>query len=100
MCRAWNGVSYQELERLLPLLSVEPQPQYWAIVGQFIYPWVVPSAGTVKLANLVGELHVHQNRKGATLIARMSREPLFPVEQRNVDRAVEWLDVHWRGSRT
>jgi hypothetical protein len=26
----------------------------------------------------------------------MTREPLFLVEQRNVDGAIDWLDDHWR----
>ena len=93
---------YQELERLLPLLSVEARPLYRALVGQFIYPRFVrravcPRCGTVKPPNLVGELHTHQNRKSATFIARMTRVPLYPVRPRDVDDAIVWLDDHWHG---
>jgi hypothetical protein len=87
---------------LLPLLCVEARPLYRALVGQFIYPAFVrravcPRCGTVKPPNLVGELHIHQNRKSATFVARMTREPLFPVAERDVDDAIGWLDDHWRG---
>jgi hypothetical protein len=27
----------------------------------------------------------------------MVRVPLYPVEQREIDGAVGWLDEHWRG---
>jgi hypothetical protein len=52
MCRAWNAPSYQELERLLPLLSVEARPLYRALVGMYVYPRFVrravcPKCGTV-----------------------------------------------------
>jgi hypothetical protein len=102
MCRAWNGVSYQELERLLPVLSVDARPRYRAVVGMYVYPRFVrravcPKFGTVKPPNLVGELHLQQNRKGTACVARMTRVPLYPVEQRDVDDAIMWLDDHWRG---
>jgi lysophospholipase L1-like esterase len=102
MCRAWNGVSYQELERLLPLLCVEARPLYRAVVGQFIQPRFVrravcPRCGTVKPPNLAGELHIHPNRKGTAFVARMTRVPLYPVRECDVDDAIVWLDDHWRG---
>jgi hypothetical protein len=102
MCKAWNHPSYQEIERLLPLLSVAALPLYRAIVGLYVYPRFVrravcPKCGTVKLPNLVGELHIHQNRKTATFIARMTRLPLYRVRPRDVDDAIVWLDDHWRG---
>jgi hypothetical protein len=102
MCRAWNAPSYQELERLLPILSVDARPLYRAVVGMFVYPRFVrravcPKCGTVKPPNLVGELHVHQNRKGTAFVARMTRLPLYPVRVCDVDAAIVWLDEHWRG---
>jgi hypothetical protein len=101
MCRAWNGVSYQELERLLLLLSADARPLYRAVVGLYVYPRFVRRAVCPKAVpskpTLVGELHFHQNRKSATFIARMVRVPLYPVEQRDVDAAIVWLDEHWRG---
>lgn len=27
----------------------------------------------------------------------MVRQPLYPVEQGDVDNAIGWLDDHWRG---
>lgn len=71
-------------------------------MGQFIYPRFVrpavcPKCGTVKPPNLVGELHMHQNRKGTAFIARMARVPLYPVRQIDVDDAIVWLDDHWQG---
>jgi hypothetical protein len=53
--------------------------------------------GTVKPPNLVGEIHLHSNRKSATFIARMVRQPLYPVAQGDVDAAIGWLDEHWLG---
>jgi hypothetical protein len=78
MCSAWNGVSYQELERLLPLFRADARPLYRAIVGTYVYPRFVrravcPKCGIVKPPNLVGEIHVHPNRKSATFITRMVR---------------------------
>jgi hypothetical protein len=101
-CRAWNAPSYQELERLLPLLSVEARPLYRAVVGTYVYPRpvrraVCPKCGVVTPPQLVGELHIHQNRKSATFIARMTRVPSYPVPPRDVDDAIVWLDEHWRG---
>ena len=61
----------------------------------------MPSAGVAARrwdAEHVGQLHTHKQR-GVVLVARMTREPLFPVEQRNVDGALDWLDEHWRVSR-
>jgi hypothetical protein len=40
---------------------------------------------------------LHGNRKTATFIARMTRVPLYPDEQRDVDGAICWLDEHRRG---
>lgn len=102
MCRAWNAPSYQEIERLLPLLSVEARPLYRAVVGTYVYPRFVrravcPKCGVVKPPHFVGELHVHQNRKGTAFTARMTRVPLYRVRERDVDEAIGWLDEHWRG---
>jgi hypothetical protein len=78
MCRAWNAPSYQELERLLPLLSADARPLYRAVVGMYVYPRFVrravcPKCRAVKAPTLVGELHSHSGRKSV------------------------WLDDHWRG---
>jgi hypothetical protein len=67
----------------------------------YVYPRFVRRAvcarcGAVSAPEHVGELHTHKQR-GVVLVARMTREPLFPVEQRNVDGALEWLDEHWQG---
>jgi hypothetical protein len=102
MCRAWNAPSYQELERLLPLLGLDARPLYRAVVGMYVHPRFVrravcPRCGTVKPPNLVGELHQHSNRKSAAFVARMTRVPLYPVEERDVEGAIGWLDEHWRG---
>jgi hypothetical protein len=102
MCRAWNAPSCQELERQLPLLRVEAPRFYRAVIGSFVHPRFVrravcPRCGAVKPPNLVGELHQHGNRKSAAFIARMVRVPLYPVEERDVDGAIGWLDEHWRG---
>jgi hypothetical protein len=102
MCRAWNAPSYQELERLLPVLCVDARPLYRAVVGMYVYPRFVrravcPRCGTVKPPNLVGELHIHQNRKGTAFVARMTWVPLYPVRERDVDDAIVWLDEHWHG---
>jgi hypothetical protein len=51
----------------------------------------------VKPPQLIGELHIHQNRKTTAFIARMTRVPLYPVRERDVDDAIGWLDEHWRG---
>ena len=102
MCRAWNAPSYQELERLLPLLSADARPLYRALVGMYVYPRFVrravcPRCRAVKAPTLVGELHSHAGRKSTAFVARMVRVPLYPVEQRDVDGAIVWLDEHWRG---
>jgi hypothetical protein len=60
MCRAWNAPGYQELERLLPLLSVEARQLYRALVGTYVYPRFVrravcPKCGRVAAPGLVGE---------------------------------------------
>ncbi|HEU5263687.1 MAG TPA: hypothetical protein VFU34_03550 [Gaiellaceae bacterium] len=44
MCRAWNHASYQELERLLPLLRLEARRYYRAVIGAFVYLRVVRRA--------------------------------------------------------
>ena len=102
MCRAWNGPSYQELERLLPILGRSARPCYRAVVGMYIYPRFVrravcPNCGIVKPPALVGELHKHPHRKSTAFVARMVRVPLFPVAQGDVDGALVWFDEHWQG---
>lgn len=103
MCRVWNHPSYRELERLLPLLGADVRPLYRAVVGMYVYPRFVRRAvcvkcGTVRPSALVGELHRHPPRgKSAAFVARMVRVPLYPVEQREVDGAITWLDENWRG---
>jgi hypothetical protein len=102
MCRVWNHPSYQELERLLPLLGKAARPFYRAVVGMYVYPRhvrraVCPRCGDVKAPALEGELHSHGNRKSATFVARMVRVPLYPVEERDVRGAIGWLDDNWRG---
>jgi hypothetical protein len=102
MCRVWNHPSYQELERLLPLLGLDARPLYRALVGSYVYPRFVrravcPNCGAVKPPNLVGELHRHTGRKSAAFVPRMTRVPLYPVEQHDVDDAIGWLHDHWRG---
>ena len=102
MCRAWNHPSYQELERLLPLLGIAARPLYRAIVGTFVHSRAVrravcPRCLAVQAPSFVGELHAHGNRKSAAFVARMVRVPLYPVAERDVDGAIEWLDANWRG---
>ena len=102
MCRAWNAPSYQELERLLPLLGRDVRPFYRAVVGTYVYPRFVrravcPKCRAVKAPALVGELHTHAGRKSSAFVARMVRVPLYPVEQRDVDGAIVWFDDHWIG---
>jgi hypothetical protein len=102
MCRVWNHPSYQELERLLPLLGVDARPLYRAVVGTFVYPRFVrravcPRCGTVKPPGLVGELHAHKGRRSAAFVPRMTRVPLYPVEPADVDGAIGWLEENWRG---
>jgi hypothetical protein len=102
MCSAWNAPSYQELERLLPLLGASARPLYRAVMGMYVHPRFVrravcPRCGTVKAPSFVGELHRHSHGKSAAFVARMTRVPLYPVEQRDVDGALVWLDDHWRG---
>jgi hypothetical protein len=38
MCSAWNHPSYQELERLLPLLGYDMRRLYRAVMGTYVYP--------------------------------------------------------------
>lgn len=89
--------------RLLPLLGADVRPLYRAVVGMYVYPRFVRRAvcvkcGTVRPSALVGELHRHPPRgKSAAFVARMVRVPLYPVEQREVDGAITWLDENWRG---
>ncbi len=95
-------MSYQELERLLPLLSADARPLYRAVVGTYVYPRFVrravcPNCNVVKPPALVGEPHQHPHRKSATFVARMVRVPLYPVERVDVDGALVWLDENWRG---
>jgi hypothetical protein len=102
MCRAWNHPSYRELERLLGLLQRSQPRGYRAIVGMYVYPRhvrraVCPKCGTVKAPALVGELHRHPHKRSRAFVARMVRVPLYPVEQREVDGAVTWIDEHFRG---
>lgn len=41
-------------------------------------------------------LHTH-GRRTVVLAARTVREPLYPVDERHVDEAVNWLETNWRG---
>ena len=99
MCKAWNHPSFQELERLLPLLGMSAPKQYRAIVGMYVHPRLVrravcPRCGLVKPPNLVGELHQHGNRKSAAFVARMVRVPLYPVEERDLTgRSAGWTSI-------
>lgn len=93
MCAAWNSVSYQELERLLPLLSADARPLYRAVVGTYVYPRFVrravcPNCHVVKPPALVGELHKHHHRKSTAFVASMVRVPLYPGAQGDVDGAL------------
>ena len=102
MWRVWNHPSYQELERLLPLLGKAARPLYRAVVGTYVYPRFVrravcPRCNAVKAPAFVGELQTHQGRKTAAFVPRMVRVPLYPVESGDVDRAIGWLDLNWRG---
>ena len=56
---------------------------------------VCPRCGLVRPPQLVGALH--PNRRSVAFVPRPTRVPLPPVEQRNVDDAIGWLDEHWRG---
>lgn len=56
-----------------------------------------PRCGTVKPPNLAGELHAHKGRRSAAFVPRMTRVPLYPVEQGDVENAIDWLDDRWRG---
>ena len=55
-----------------------------------------PACDRVALPGEVGEFHQH-GRKRVVMVARLVRIPLYPVEERDVDRAIGWLDEHWRG---
>jgi hypothetical protein len=101
VCRV-NSAGYQELERLLPLLSAASPPLYRAVVGMWVHPRFVrravcPKCGAVKPPRLVGELHLHGHRRSAGFVARMVRVPLYPVYERYPAAVVAWLDEHWRG---
>jgi len=101
MCRAWNAPGYQELERLLPLLAGEAPRLHRAVVALYVHPQhrrraVCSKCGQVVAPAAIGELHRH-GRKGAPFVARMLREPLFPVDAADVPLAVAWLERHWRG---
>jgi hypothetical protein len=101
MSRVWNHPSYQEIERLLPILSRTARPFYRAVIGVCVYPRFVrravcPACDRVAPPDEVGEIHRH-GRKHVVLVARMVRVPLYPVERRDVDGALEWFDGHWRG---
>ena len=87
---------------MLPLLSTAARPLYRAVVALYVHPpfvrrAVCPKCGAVKPPNLVGELHPHGNRKSGVFVARITRQPLYPVDERDVDDAIGWLDEHWRG---
>ncbi len=102
MCRVWNHPSYQELERLLPLLGSDARPLHRAVVGMYVYPRFVrravcPKCGVVKAPHNVGEVHRHAHKKSASFVARMVRVPLYPVEAIELEGAVTWIDEHWRG---
>lgn len=102
MCRAWNHSSYQELERLLPLLGADARLLNRAVVATYVYPRFVrravcPNCNVVKPPALVGELHHHPYRKSSAFVARMVRVPMYPVEQVDVDGALVWFDENWQG---
>jgi hypothetical protein len=103
MCAAWNRpkLGYPELERLRLLMRGEAPMLYKGIVAVYMHPRFVRRAvcskcGKVGDPHLVGELHRHPHRKSAAYAPRMVRVPLFPVEPRQLEDAVVWLDERWR----
>jgi hypothetical protein len=50
------------------------------VYPRFVRRAVCPKCGVVKPPQLVGELHIHQNRKTTPFVARMTRVPLYPVQ--------------------
>jgi hypothetical protein len=64
------------------------------VYPRFVRRAVCPKCGRVAAPAAVGEVHRHGS-KSVLLVARMVRVPLYPVEQRDVDGAIVWLDDHW-----
>ena len=102
MCRAWNHPSYQAIERLLPLLGVDARPLCRACGHRDVRP---------PTRSATGVLPKMPRRQGSLVRRRASpaRQPqergfgrahgagaLYPVEERDVDGAIGWLDEHWR----
>ena len=83
MCSAWNHPSYQELERLLPLLGYDMRPLYRAVMGMYVHPRFVrravcPRCGPVSAPGNVGELHRH-NHRSVVLVARSVASRTCPM---------------------
>jgi len=102
MCSSWNHPSYQELERLLPLLAARSTAAYHAVVATYKYPsfrrkaWC-PRCQQAAPAERIGSLHSHGSRTVA-LVPRMVREPLYPVDERLLPLVLAWLDREWQGN--
>jgi hypothetical protein len=101
MCRAWNSVSFQELERLLPLLRAE-QPRLASHLSRtFFAPrrrmLTCPRCnGTVEVwASANFHRHGHKN---IALVPRVLRIIPLDVSAQLVDEAIAWLDERWQGA--
>ena len=79
MCTVWNSASYQELERLIPLLRVDRPRLYRAVMGLYVEPRFVrravcPKCQHVAPPRVVGELHAHHTD------AQWRGDPSVPAE--------------------
>ena len=101
MCSAWNHRSYQELERLLPLLAAASPPVHRAVVAWYVYPRFVrrawcPRCGQAAPPEHISGLRRHGQRTVA-LTPKMVRQPPYRVDERLLPLAVAWFDREWRG---
>jgi hypothetical protein len=101
MCSVWNTPAYQRLEVLLRQLR-RAEPRAWrAVYATYSEPsfrrraWCSSCDGVAPPEH-VGGLHTH-GRTVTVLHSRMVRVPLLPVEDVDVDIAVDWLEAHWAG---
>ena len=107
MCRAWNHASYQELERLLPLLRERMPRLHDAVVTRYLgyferrVGWCRKCEATLSTSRL-GKAHgtpAGYCRLKGVLVMVEPRVVRIGGEGRDADlrNAVEWLERHWRG---
>ena len=113
MCKAWNHESYRQLDRLLRVLWERWPDLHLALVRRYCrfeerrVAWC-RKCGAYEHADRVGKSHYTSVVAGkklycrignvtVELLPRIRRVPWETWDVLRVERALEWLELHWTG---